>query len=143
MSPTNEYPANHLKPWTNTEEATLLDELKNNHNIDTIAQSHKRTPGGINARRRAMAYDMHNNGETLDNIATLTRLDINEINNTIKRRNDKQKHKQDKTHTYKQTTPTNKQPSPNDIATEINNMKTDISELKSMMIQLMKQMAAN
>ena len=54
-----EYPSNMGKNWTSDEETLLLEELNNNIDIETIAQKHNRTVGGINSRRQEIAYKMY------------------------------------------------------------------------------------
>jgi hypothetical protein len=50
----------------------LLDELSKNITIEVIAQLHKRTIGGINARRREIAYKMHSNNISMEEIISKT-----------------------------------------------------------------------
>jgi hypothetical protein len=50
QNPDKEYPASTGQKWTDDEEKLLLEELSKNMDIETIAQTHKRTIGGINSR---------------------------------------------------------------------------------------------
>ncbi len=54
-----EYPSNMGQKWSVQEEILLLEELNNNIDIETIAQKHNRTIGGINLRREEIAYKMY------------------------------------------------------------------------------------
>lgn len=60
-----EYPSNMGQKWDDEEENLLLEELNNNLDIGIIAQKHDRTIGGINSRRKEIAYKMY-----LQNIST-------------------------------------------------------------------------
>ena len=54
-----EYPANMGEKWSDSEEIQLLLELKNDIDIETISQNHKRTIGGIKSRCKEIAYRMY------------------------------------------------------------------------------------
>jgi len=54
-----EYPSNMGQKWNDEEEKLLLQELNDNIDIEIIAQKHNRTIGGINSRRREIAYKMY------------------------------------------------------------------------------------
>jgi hypothetical protein len=56
INPEKEYPSNMGQKWTDEEETLLLKELNENVDIETISQTHNRTTGGINSRRREIAY---------------------------------------------------------------------------------------
>ena len=59
QNPNKNYPSNTGQKWTDEEESLLLEELSKGIDIEIIAQSHKRTIGGINSRRREIAYKLH------------------------------------------------------------------------------------
>ena len=75
--------SNKGQKWTNEEELLLLQELHNNIDIKSIAQSHKRTIGSINSRRRKIAYDLYNNTIPMKEIILKTKLSEDQINKTI------------------------------------------------------------
>ena len=61
-----EYPEKLGEKWTVEEENTLLQELADNMNIKDIAESHKRTLGGIVGRQKTIAYSMYLAGDIED-----------------------------------------------------------------------------
>ena len=69
------YPLNFCQKWTDDEEITLLEELDKNMGIITIAEIHGRTTGGINSRRRLIAYKMYLEGIDIEKIIQSTKLD--------------------------------------------------------------------
>ena len=75
QNPDKEYPSNMGLKWFEDEEALLLEELKQNIDIETIAQNHNRTKGGINARRREIAYRMYLKNMSIEEIMEQTKLD--------------------------------------------------------------------
>ena len=75
--------SNKGQKWTTEEELLLLQELHNNIDIKSIAQSHKRTIGSINSRRRKIAYDLYNNTIPMKEIILKTKLSEDQINKTI------------------------------------------------------------
>ena len=56
---TTQSPSNKGKKWNDEEEASLLDELERNMEMNQIAQYHKRTVGAISFRLEDIAYKMH------------------------------------------------------------------------------------
>lgn len=70
--------------WSNEEEYLLLNELYENISIDIIAQKHKRTKGGINARRKKIAYRMYLDGIPMNEIIDKIKLDESKIKQIIK-----------------------------------------------------------
>lgn len=73
-NPDKEYPSNLGVKWGENEENTLLEELNKNIDIEIIAQHHKRTIGGINSRRREIAYKLY-----LDNYSITEIIEKNKI----------------------------------------------------------------
>jgi Glu-tRNA(Gln) amidotransferase subunit E-like FAD-binding protein len=47
------------KKWTKEEEAYLLEELRNNHTMEQIAETHERTLKGIILRIELLSYHMY------------------------------------------------------------------------------------
>ena len=80
------YPSNMGQKWSDKEEILLLEELNNNIDIEIIAQKHNRTIGGINSRRREIAYKMYLKNVYIEEIIRQTKLDNNSIEETIKKR---------------------------------------------------------
>lgn len=133
QNPDKEYPSNTGQKWTDEEETLLLEELsKKNIDIRLIAESHNRTTGGINARRREIAYKLYNNNNSMEEIILKTKLDEDQIIETIKRR---------------QTTPKKCKPvkeiiKPFSIESEIDEIKNDINELKNTVKELVEMIKA-
>jgi len=84
-----EYPSNMGQKWSDEEEILLLDELNNNIDIEIIAQKHGRTIGGINSRRREIAYKMYLKNVSIEEIIRQTKLDNNYIEEIIKKKQNK------------------------------------------------------
>jgi hypothetical protein len=84
-----DYPSNMGQKWSDEEESLLLEELSNNIDIETIAQKHNRTIGGINSRRREIAYKMHLKHFSTEEIIRKTKLDYDSIKQTIEKRQGK------------------------------------------------------
>ena len=95
-NPDKDYPSNTGQKWTDEEEILLLEELNNNIGIEIIAQKHSRTIGGINSRRREIAYKMYLKNVSIEEIIKKTKLDYDSIKQTIERRQ-KNNSKQTKT----------------------------------------------
>ena len=51
------------KPWSEEEIKKLLDGVSKGYSIKTIAENHKRMPGGITSRLRQIAADYYYNNE--------------------------------------------------------------------------------
>jgi hypothetical protein len=81
-----EYPSNMGQKWTDEEETILLEELYNNMDIGKIAQNHNRTIGGIDSRRREIAYKMYLKKIPTEEIIKKTKLDFDIIKQTIEKR---------------------------------------------------------
>jgi hypothetical protein len=122
-----EYPSNTGKKWTDEEEILLLEELSKNINMQVIAQNHHRTCGGINARRREIAYKLHSKNNSMEEIISKTKLDEAQIIETIQKREKYSK----KSKEYKQSKPAKEIKKPFSIENEIDEMKIEIKELKN------------
>ena len=127
-NPDKEYPSNTGQRWTDEEETLLLHELSKNMDLQLITQSHKRTIGGINTRRRLIAYRMHCNNNSMEEIIIKTKLDEDQIKLTIKKR-DNSKEKKIKSKITQQ-------PKKISLENEVIIMKTEISELKNIIKEL-------
>lgn len=114
--PEREYPSNLGKTWTSEEDDLLLKELSEDMDLNLIATKHNRTLGGIQTRRKLIAYNMYNKNLSIEDIKDKTKLTEDEIVNYIeKKQNVKRK-------TEKQNNTT--------VEIELNEMKNDIKELK-------------
>jgi hypothetical protein len=120
-------PSNMGKKWNDEEEATLLDELEKDMDMNQIAQNHKRTVGAISFRLEDIAYKMHSKDVPTEEITRKTRLTEERIGETIqKRQQARQQQRQQQ-----------KQPQPKKISkpeeSEITELKGSIKELIEMM----------
>ena len=127
-NPDKEYPSNSNigLTWFEDEDTILLEELNKNIDIETISQNHKRTIGGINARRREIAYKMYLKNISIEEITEKTKLDTETINQTIhNRKNARQRLKR---HFF--------------LESEVAEMKNDIKEIKNTIKELAEMMKA-
>ena len=130
QNPDKEYPSNVGQKWFDDEETLLLEELNKNIDIETIAQNHNRTIGGINARCRQIAYNLYLKNVCMEEIIEKTKLDEECIKETINRRKNYQKIK---------TTETKK---PISLQNDVKEMKNEIKELKNTIKELVEMMKA-
>lgn len=75
------YPENHRARWTNKENTQLYKEIKNNMDLETIADNHKRTIGAIKFKLIRYAIELAETDQTLSiydlcNKTTLSREDL-------------------------------------------------------------------
>lgn len=75
------YPENHRVRWTNKENTQLYKEIKNNMDLETIADNHKRTIGAIKFKLIRYAIELAETDQTLSmydlcNKTTLSREDL-------------------------------------------------------------------
>ena len=138
QNPDKDYPSNTGQKWTDEEETLLLEELSKNIDIQLIAQSHNRTTGGINARRREIAYKLYSNNNSMKDIILKTKLDEEQIIETIKKRQNNPKKCKSVTETIKKRW----SKTPFSIESEIDEMKNDIKELKNTIKELVEMMKA-
>jgi hypothetical protein len=132
QNPEKEYPSNTGQKWTNEEESLLLEELSKNIDIHLIAQFHNRTAGGINARRGQIAYKLYSNNNSMEEIILKTKLDEDQIIETIKKQQNKSKKCKSVTEIKK----------PFSIESEIYKIKNDINDLKNTLNELVEMMKA-
>ena len=130
QNPEKEYPSNIGQKWFDDEEALLLEELKQNIDITKIAQNHNRTMGGINSRRKEIAYKMYLKNMPMEEIVENTKLDEGSIKQTIENR---------KNYSLKKTTETKK---PFSLVTEITEIKKEITEIKNTIQELVEMLKA-
>lgn len=140
-NPDKEYPSNTGQKWTDKEDATLLEELSNDIDIQLISQQHKRTIGGINARRKEIAYKLYNNNTPMEEIILKTKLDKDQIVETIKKRQNATVNATIKYNPAIEITEPPNIPS-FAIEKEISEMKNDIKELKKAINELTEMLNA-
>ena len=136
-----EYPSNMGQKWNDEEEALLLQELNDNIDIEIIAQKHNRTIGGINSRRREIAYKMYLKNVSINEIIRQTKLDNNFIEGTIKKRQNNNSKKIKTKEVDNVFISINK----NDyieLQNDVKNMKNDIKQIKNTLVELVEMMKA-
>jgi HAMP domain-containing protein len=101
-----------------------------NIDIETISQTHNRTIGGINSRRREIAYKMYLKNVSMKEIINQTKLDDECIRQTIERRQNNNSKKITEIKT------------PISIESEIAEMKNEIKDLKNTIKELVDMMKA-
>jgi len=131
-NPDKQYPSNTGQKWTDEEEALLLDELNKNMNIELIANLHNRTTGGINSRRREIAYRLYSSNISMEEIIIKTKLDEEQIIEIIKKRQ----------HIPKKCKPITTEQKIFSIEDEIYEIKNDIKGLKHTLNELVEMMKA-
>ena len=72
--------------WTKDETQELLDEIQRSFTVEEIAQRHSRTPRGIKAKLCNITFQLHNEGNTVAEIAHSTSLPLVEVKDIIRRR---------------------------------------------------------
>ncbi len=128
--------ANIGNRWTGKEENMLLQELNDNLNIATIAKNHKRTTGGINSRRREIAYKMYLKNIPIEEIVEKTKLENDIIQETILKREKFSKRKTKEVEYLDITELTDLHPNHTEQNytqqnfSEIDSIKNDIEEIK-------------
>ena len=145
-NPDKDYPSNLGQKWTEEEETLLLEELSKNIDIQLIAQCHNRTTGGIDARRREIAYKMYINDISMEDIIRKTKLDEHYINETIQKRNEAIQRRQNKQNNTKNNATKCKSiteiTTPFSIKSEMDEMKKDITDIKNTIKELVEMMKA-
>ena len=76
-------PVNHRAKWTNKEFKQLLKEIRNNMDINEIANIHMRTVGAIKYKliRYAIERNEENPNLSLKNLAEITNLSVEDLKN--------------------------------------------------------------
>ena len=128
--PDKEYPSNLGLKWLPEEETMLLEELNENMDIETIAKTHNRTVGGINARRREIAYRLYLKNISMDEIIEKTKLDEECIKKTLDKRNNYNSAKTTDNKTIIS------------LERDIAEMKNEIKELKTTVRELVEMIKA-
>ena len=136
-----EYPSNMGQKWSDEEEILLLEELNNNIDIEIIAQKHNRTIGGINSRRREIAYKMYLQNVSIEEIIRQTKLDNNSIEETIKKRQNNNA-KKIKTKEIDNVFISINKNDYVELQNNVKNMKNDIKQIKNTLGELVEMMKA-
>ena len=137
-----EYPSNMGQKWSDEEEILLLDELNNNNiDIEIIAQKHGRTIGGINSRRREIAYKMYLKNVSIEEIIRQTKLDNNSIEEIIKKRQNNNS-KKIKTKEIDNVFISINKNDYIELQNDVKNMKNDIKQIKNTLGELVEMMKA-
>jgi len=136
-----EYPSNMGQKWSDEEEILLLEELNNNIDIEIIAQKHNRTIGGINSRRREIAYKMYLKNVSIEEIIRKTKLDNNYIEETIKKRQNNNA-KKIKTKEIDNVFISINKNDYVELQNDVKNMKNDIKQIKNTLGELVEMMKA-
>ena len=134
-NPDTDYPTNMGQKWTDEEENTLLQELDKNINIEIIVQTHNRTIGGIRGRQRTIAYNMYVKKVSIEEIIIKTKLDKEQIMETITRKENPRKK-------VKITQEPKIEPKKVSLENEIIEMRSEIKELKNTIKELVEMMKA-
>ena len=134
-----EYPSNIGQKWSNEEEILLLEELNNNTDIQIIAQNHGRTIGGINSRRREIAYKMYLKNISILEIIKQTKLDCYNIKKIIQQR---QNNKSTKNKTKQLDNIFINTNNFIQIQNDIKNTKNEINQIKNILGELVEMMKA-
>ena len=136
-----EYPSNMGQKWSDEEEILLLEELNNNIDIETIAQKHNRTIGGINSRRQEIAYKMYLKKLSIEEIIKQTKLDIDCIEQTIQKRENNDS-KKIKTKEIDNVFISINKNDYKELQNDVKNMKNDIKVIKNTLGELVEMMKA-
>ena len=136
-----EYPSNMGQKWSDEEEILLLNELNNNIDIEIIAQKHSRTIGGINSRRREIAYKMYLKNVSIEEIIKKTKLDYDSIKQTIERKQ-KNNSKQTKTSEIDNVFISINKKDYIELQNDVKNIKNDIKLIKNTLGELVEMIKA-
>jgi hypothetical protein len=136
-----EYPSNMGQKWSNEEEILLLEELNNNIDIGIIAEKHNRTIGGINSRRREIAYKMYLKKISIEEIIKQTKLDYDFIEQTIQKRQNNNS-KKIKTKELDNIFISINKNDYIELQNDVKYMKTDIKQIKNTLGELVEMMKA-
>ena len=79
----NRFKRNGTK-WTPEEENNVIDEIKRGDDMKKISLVHKRTVGGITGRLEKISIELYKKKHTIQEIQTITKLDIDKIKILIK-----------------------------------------------------------
>lgn len=131
-----ELPSAHGKKWTELEEQQLLNELEIDMNYNAIAENHNRTRGGIRGHIHEMAYHMHSNTISKEEIIRIMKLTPDSLEDIITRKTVKHdRHKTEPDPIIKINQPVLElaplQTEFNILKTEVGQMRTELTEIKT------------
>lgn len=87
----SKYPTRLGQPWKNDEIVKLLTSIQKNKSVEEIAKDHDRTVGDIQSYLRKLAADYHfNDNRPMEEIQKFTGLTKEEIEDSIKKRKQKE-----------------------------------------------------
>jgi hypothetical protein len=141
----NGYPSNMGQKWTVEEETLLLEEMNNNIDINTIAEKHSRTIGGIHSRLREIAYKMHLRNISIEEIRKQTKLDYDFIKQTIEKKRKIEKRQTIGKNTSAQIDNVLISINKNDyveLQNDVKKIKNDIKEIKNTLGELVEMIKA-
>jgi hypothetical protein len=145
LNPNKTYPDNIGAKWTEEEDKTLIEEIADNIDFDIIANNHKRTIGGINARRREIAYRLHLEYDSMEEIIKKTRLPKEEITATIERKTNYAERKQERYESKINKKETNIRETNireiidiSEIKSELTTMRSEVVSMRSEIFELKK-----
>ena len=85
----NKYPINMGTKWEKDEDNILLEELKKNTDIKSIADNHQRTIKAIKCRIKLIAYNMYMQNIQMHEIINITKLNEEVIRDIINKKKNK------------------------------------------------------
>ncbi len=138
LNPDKEYPANTGVKWSDEEDKILLEEIGNNIDFETIAENHKRTIGGIHARRREIAYKMYLSSNSIEEIVSKTKLSRDDINLTITKKQNATDKKQLKENSNNIAITVSDKSDVSQLKSDIVSMKSDIVSMRNEIFELKK-----
>jgi mevalonate pyrophosphate decarboxylase len=142
QNPDKEYPEKLGEKWTIEEEKTLLQELdENTLTLKDIAESHKRTQGGIIGRQKTIAYSMYLAGATEDEIIRITKLTNEQLIKTIAKKGGKTPLKYTATSAI-QPPIFSLEKETIEVRNEMNEMRNEMNELKTTINELVDMIKA-
>jgi hypothetical protein len=127
--------------WSDEEEILLLEQLNNNIDIETIAQKHSRTIGGINCRRRDIAYKMYLKNISTEEIIKQTKLDYDCIKQIIEKKQNNNS-KKIKTKELDNVFISINKNDYIELQNDVKKMKNDINGIKNTLGELVEMMKA-
>ena len=132
--PDIDLPSGFGKKWTDTEEQQLLNELEIQMDLETIAQNHNRTAGGIRSRINGIMYQMYTDGKPINEIMKQLNKTEEECNAIISHQTTKDKNKQQRSEMKKMKKTEQSGsllPSEADHSTEVDVIKTELTSVKT------------
>jgi len=132
------YPPRIGQKWTDEEVSKLLISIRKKKPIEAIAAEHERTVGGINAERRKLAADYwFNDQRPIEEIMKFTGLSAADIDEAIKRRQNKEDSKEKKDE-KKMNAPSTSTVKSSAVELEIYELKCEIMQMKKSLGELME-----